>query len=98
MSQWLFEKEDYHPVSNNTAYVDKSINSLLKILSKIKYINTGLKKKSYYFVNPLIKFTFTLVLVIMITYTRNFYSLAYVFGVVLFLLLNIHAVLGCQCR
>ena len=26
----------------------------------------------------------------MITYTRNFYSLAYVFGVVLFLLLNIH--------
>ena len=90
MSQWLFEKEDYHPVSNNTAYVDKSINSLLKILSKIKYINTGLKKKSYYFVNPLIKFTFTLVLVIMITYTRNFYSLAYVFGVVVFLLLNIH--------
>ena len=90
MSQWLFEKEDYHPVSNNTAYVDKSINSLLKILSKIKYINTGLKKKSYYFVNPLIKFTFTLVLVIMITYTRNFYSLAYIFGVVLFLLLNIH--------
>ena len=90
MSQWLFEKEDYRPVSNNTAYVDKSINSLLKILSKIKYINTGLKKKSYYFVNPFIKFVFTLVLVIMITYTRNFYSLAYVFGVVLFLLLNIH--------
>ena len=90
MSQWLFEKEDYHPVSNNIAYVDKSINSLLKILSKIKYINTGLKKKSYYFVNPFIKFIFTLVLVIMITYTRNFYSLAYVFGVVVFLLLNIH--------
>ena len=90
MSQWLFEKEDYRPVSNNTAYVDKSINSLLKILSKIKYINSGLKKKSYYFVNPLIKFIFTLIFVIMITYTRNFYSLAYVFGVVLFLLLNIH--------
>lgn len=90
MSEWLYKKEEYTPKQSNNSYIDRTLNTLMNILSKIRYINNNMKSKNYYFINPVAKFSFTLILIGMISYTKNTLSLTYIFLCLLIVLFSIH--------
>lgn len=83
---WLTIKQDYIPVKDKDRFVDKSIFSLLGIISKIKSRDSG--KIKYNKVNATLKVAFTFVLLILISLSRNI-NFLFIVGIYLLLLLSI---------
>ncbi len=82
--EWLSGNDDYIPQSDKDTFLDKSILSLLSILSKIK-IYSGHRDKKFK-VNAILKVLFTLILVILISLTRSFIFIVIANVYLLFLL------------
>ncbi len=70
MPEWLLKDENYFPQSDRNNFLDKSILSLLNIISKIKAQDTTPNSK--YDVNAVFKVAFTLLLVALISISMNF--------------------------
>lgn len=70
MPEWLLKEENYTPKADKDTFINKSILSLLSILSRIRSQSSYSTDKFY--VNPAFKIAFTLMLVTLITITRNF--------------------------
>lgn len=69
MPEWLLVEENYTPLKSRESFIDKSILSMLKILSKLSVVSSEhIKEKS---INPHIKFIFTLIIIIMIAISRK---------------------------
>ena len=69
MPDWLLTNEKYVPKSDKDTFIDKSILSLLRILSRIKAQDS--RKTAKYHVNAAFKVAFTFLLLVMISVTQN---------------------------
>ena len=70
MLEWLSKNENYIPQSDKDTFINKSILSLLNILSKIK-TQSGYKTDKFY-VNAAFKVAFTFMLVTLLSMSRSF--------------------------
>lgn len=70
LPEWLLTEENYMPQSDRDTFINKSILSLLKIISRIKTQDMGKIKK--YQVNATLKVAFTFVLLILLSISRSF--------------------------
>jgi len=70
MPEWLLKEENYITKSDKDTFINKSILSLLNILSRIRAQNSSSMDKFY--ANPALKIAFTLMLVTLISLSRNF--------------------------
>ena len=69
--EWLLKDENYIPQSDKDTFVNKSILSLLSILSRIKTQDSN--KIARYKVNAALKVAFTFILVTLLSISRNFF-------------------------
>ncbi|MCT4595113.1 MAG: energy-coupling factor transporter transmembrane protein EcfT [Anaeromicrobium sp.] len=85
--KWLLEKDDYVPKKERDTYIDKSIISFLKIISRIRSVKN--KDKVLYRIDPVLKVIFTVLNILFISLSRNFIYLfildIYVFMSILFM-------------
>ncbi|MDP4181635.1 MAG: energy-coupling factor transporter transmembrane component T [Bacillota bacterium] len=70
MPEWLLKDENYIPQSDKDTFANKSILSLLSLLSRIR-TQSGYKEDKFH-VNAALKVTFTLMLVILLSLSRSF--------------------------
>ena len=70
MPEWLLKDESYIPQSDKDTFINKSILSLLSILSKIR-TQSGYKTDKFY-VNAAFKVAFTFMLVTLLSISRSF--------------------------
>jgi cobalt/nickel transport system permease protein len=70
MPEWLLKDENYIPQLDKDTFINKSILSLLGILSKIK-TQSGYKTDMFY-VNAALKVVFTFMLVTLLSMSRSF--------------------------
>lgn len=71
MPDWLTKKEQYIPQSDKDTFVNKSILSLLMVISKIKTQDSSYIVK--YQVNATLKVALTFMLLILLSVSRNFH-------------------------
>lgn len=69
MPEWLLQKDNYIPPRDKDTFINKSILSLLNVLSKLNLQSE--KRKDLFKVNSIIKVVTTLLLVLLITTSRN---------------------------
>lgn len=70
MPEWLLKKDDYVPSAAKNGFINKSILSILKMLSKFKY---GSKHKSNRFkINAITKIITAFLLIILVSLSRSF--------------------------
>lgn len=69
MPEWLYKDENYIPQSDKDTFVNKSILSLLSILTRIKTQDSS--KPVKYNVNTAFKVAFTFILVILLSISRS---------------------------
>lgn len=84
LPQWLTEQESYTPATDKDAFIEKSILSMLHVLSRIQ--EQGDRRESKRKAHAVVKLTFTLLLVILLSLSG---SLPFVLIVVVGLLCRI---------
>lgn len=70
MPEWLLKKDNYVPPKDKDAFIDKSIISILGVLTR--FIKQAEYKTSGFQINALIKLISTLVLIIFVSLTKSF--------------------------
>lgn len=70
MPEWLLKKDNYVPPKDKDAFIDKSIISILGVLTR--FIKQAEYKTSTFQINALIKLISTLVLIIFVSLTKSF--------------------------
>lgn len=70
MPEWLLKDENYIPQSDKDTFVNKSILSLLNILSRIR-TQSGYKTERFH-VSAVLKVAFTLLLILLLSVSRSF--------------------------
>jgi len=70
MPKWLLENESYSPQTDKDTFVNKSILSVLSILSRIRA--QGASKATKYSVNATFKVAFTFMLILLISFSKNY--------------------------
>lgn len=68
--EWLSVKDDYIPKKEKNLYIEKSIFSLIKIISIIRQNKS--QDKLLYLINPALKVISTLIIIVCISLSRNF--------------------------
>ena len=71
MPEWLLKKDNYIPLKDKNAFIDKSILSIFNVLSRFR-MQTKLKTAKFG-VNSLTKLISTLILILLVSLSRNFY-------------------------
>jgi cobalt/nickel transport system permease protein len=69
MPEWLLKEENYNPQSDKDTFVNKSILSLLGILSRVK-TQSGYTKDLFH-VNVDLKVVFTFMLIVLLSISRS---------------------------
>lgn len=90
LGEWLFKEDDYSPQEDKDKFVDKSIFSILKVLSKIKKEDSKIKAKGFYKLSPILKLSFTIAVIVFVSLSRSklFLGLVCVFTLLSLLLLK----------
>ncbi len=70
VEEWLLKQEEYIPKDDKSKFIDKSILSIIKLLSKIHRRNTS-NNRILYRLNPSLKVVFTFINLILISLTRS---------------------------
>lgn len=86
MPEWLLKSENYAPEADKDTFINKSILSLLKVLSKIR-AQSGYKEDKL-FVSPVFKLLFTLLYIVLLSVSQSF-TYAYIMLTCLMLVLCI---------
>jgi cobalt/nickel transport system permease protein len=82
MTDWLFKEDDYVPEKDKSAYLDKSILSIIGVLSRIRR-GTLSGKNGYYAVFPPVKIFFTVLMILFLALSRNIHYVLIVDSVIL---------------
>lgn len=84
MPEWLLKKDDYVTTMEKNNFINKSILSILKMLTKFKY---NAKYKSNRFgINTITKFISALLLIILVALSRNFHFIIIIDVYLLFII------------
>lgn len=67
---WLLTDENYQPETDRDTFINKSILSLLKVISKIRMQDA--RKEGKFKVNAAVKAAFTFMLVLLLSFSGNF--------------------------
>lgn len=86
MPEWLLSNDNYEPLKDNHKFIDKSIISILRILSRFR-INSK-AKESKFSINPAIKVFWMVIQIILIALNHNILYLAFI-GTSLLLLISL---------
>ncbi len=70
MPEWLLKDENYTPLSDKDTFINKSILSLIGILSRIKM--QGSNQESKYYLNTTLKLAFTILLIVLVSIAKSF--------------------------
>lgn len=92
MPEWLLKKDNYTPLKDKNAFIDKSILSIFNVLSRFRrQTKLGTSKLS---VNPFIKLISVFILIIFVSLSKSFYFvlIANVFLLVLINFLSINEI------
>jgi cobalt/nickel transport system permease protein len=84
MPEWLLKDENYIPQSDKDTFVNKSILSLLSILSRIK-THSGYRADRFH-VSAVLKVVFTIFLIVLLSLSRSFLFIIIINVYLLFLL------------
>jgi len=84
MPEWLLKKDDYVPTTEKSTFINKSILSILKMLTKLKY--NAKYKYNRFGINTVTKFISAIIIIILVALSR---SLAFIIIVDVYLLLII---------
>lgn len=89
MMDWLFKQDDYVPKEDKDLFIDKSIFSLLGILSSIKRSDRRFSSRIYN-INPAVKLISSLLIITLISISKSykFTLVTYIYLFVMFALLN----------
>ncbi|MDR3594641.1 energy-coupling factor transporter transmembrane component T [Clostridium sp.] len=92
MPEWLLKKDNYIPLKDKNAFIDKSILSIFNVLARFRQ-QTKLRAAKFG-INPLSKLISTLILIIFVSLSKNFYFIliANVFILVLINFLSIREI------
>ena len=85
MPEWLLKKDDYVPSTEKSTFINKSILSILKMLTKFKY-NTAYKSNRFG-VNTITKLISAILLIIFVSLSRS-YSFLMIIDVYLLLIIS----------
>lgn len=85
MPEWLLKKDNYVPKRDKDAFIDKSILSILGIVSRFK-VNTNYRINKLG-ANAFVKLISALIILIFISLTKSF-TFAVIFSVVLLVIIN----------
>lgn len=85
MPEWLLTESNYIPLSDKDTFINKSILSLLGLISRIR--NQGGYKKEVFRVSAVLKVIFTFVFILLLSLSRNF-TFVIIANVYLLLLLS----------
>lgn len=83
--EWLLKKDNYMPKTDSDKFMDKTIETMLKVLSKIKR-DYNYNTKFIYKLNPVLKIIFSLLLIICVSTSRGY---LYTFSILAFALIII---------
>ena len=72
MKDWLLKKDNYIPPKDKDKFIDKSIFSILHLLSLIKRNNRS-ENSLLYSLNPIVKLFFTILCIIFLSLSKSFY-------------------------
>ncbi|MFL0194218.1 energy-coupling factor transporter transmembrane component T family protein [Clostridium sp. WILCCON 0269] len=70
MPEWLLKKDNYIPLKDKDSFVNKSILSILEVLTKFRHQTEYGKNR--FGINALIKFISTLILIIFVSLSKSF--------------------------
>ena len=84
MPNWLLKDEQYYPPSDKDGFINKSILSILSVLSKIRH-QSGYKTNTFR-VNAAFKVAFTFLLVVLLSLSTNF---TFIFMIYVYLLVTL---------
>ena len=70
MPNWLLKDESYVPKADKDTFINKSIYSVLSILSRIRA--QGTSKDTKYSVNATFKVAFTFMIILLVSFSRNY--------------------------
>lgn len=92
MPEWLLKKDDYKPLKDKNAFIDKSILSIFNVLARFR-MQTKIRA-SKFGINPLTKLISTLIFIIFVSLSKNFHFVLIIniFMLVLINLLNIREI------
>jgi len=89
MLEWLLKSENYAPVSDKDTFINKSILSFLKLVSKIRAQSSYDKDKL--FVSPVFKLVFTLLYIVLLSVSQSF---TYLYMMITYIMLVLCAMPG----
>jgi cobalt/nickel transport system permease protein len=84
MPEWLLKEENYTPPADRDFFINRSILSLLKVLSRIKA--QGARTEGRYSVQAVFKVFFTFLLIVLLSLSRSLAFLAVAITYLLFVL------------
>jgi len=85
MPEWLLKEDNYIPPGDRDTFIDKSILSILMVLTRFR-LQAASNKKSALGINARVKMISSLILILTVSLTR---SASYIFAVYVLLLLEI---------
>lgn len=85
MPEWLLKNDSYTPIDDKDAFINKSILSLLNVLSKFRR-QTEYKSKRFS-INSLVKFISTIIVIVFLSLSKSS-SLVFITFVLLLVILN----------
>ncbi|GKX65879.1 cobalt permease [Clostridium sp. TW13] len=90
MPEWLLEKDNYTPLKEKNSFIDKSIISLLNVLTRFR----GKTKQNKFTINAAVKLISTLILIVFVSLAKNltFVIIANVFILVVINFLSINEI------
>lgn len=86
MPEWLLKKDDYTPLKDKDAFINKSILSILRVFSR--FMKQTEYKKNKIEINALVKLISTLIFIIFISLTRSF-TFVLIINVFILVLINL---------
>lgn len=84
MPEWLLKKDDYIAPSDKDTFINKSILSMLGVISKFTQQNS--KKRNALIFNPILLVVSTLLLLVMLSVSRSFFYVLAINIILLFLI------------
>jgi len=78
VSDWLFKEDNYIPRTDKDNFIDKSIFSILDLLSNIKKGSVNNFTKGIYCINPVLKLSCTLLILISLSIYKGYIYIALV--------------------
>ena len=85
MPEWLLKKDNYTPLKDNTSFINKSILSLIHVLTRFRIQTDIASQKNL--ISPLMKLLWTLAFVIFLCLSKSF-AFVLVANVIILVLLN----------